>query len=113
MHELSLVLNIVEIASEQAQVHQAQQVESIELEIGALAGVEIDAFRFAWEAAVPNTILENSERIIHYIPARAKCPDCGLEYEAEHLCSACPQCGAYFGELYQGKELRVKALVVS
>jgi hydrogenase nickel incorporation protein HypA/HybF len=113
MHELSLVLSIVEIADEQARSHAAHQVESIELEIGTLAGVEMDALIFAWEAAVPGTILEHAERIIHHLPARARCMDCGSTYEVQQFFEACPSCGQYLSELLQGKELRVKSLVVS
>ncbi len=112
MHELSLVLNIVEMADEQAKEHKAHEVESIELEIGTLANVEMDAFLFAWEVAVPNTILEKTQRIIHRIQANAKCFDCGTEYEVEQLFEACPNCGEYLNELLQGRELRVKNLVV-
>ncbi|HMQ64629.1 MAG TPA: hydrogenase maturation nickel metallochaperone HypA [Flavilitoribacter sp.] len=112
MHELSLVLNIVEIADEQAKNHQAREVESIELEIGELAGVEMDAFLFAWDAAVRDTVLENAERIIRRIPGKARCAECGLEYETGQLFEACPACGEYLNELIQGRELRVRSLVV-
>lgn len=113
MHELSLVMSIVEIADEQAKQHSAKEIESIELEIGSLAGVEMDALLFAWDAAVPGTVLEKSERIIHHLPARARCMDCGHEYVVQQLFEACPSCGQYLSELLQGKELRVKSLVVS
>jgi len=112
MHELSLVMNIVEIADEQVKIHEAKEVENIELEIGTLAGVEMDAFLFAWDAAVPETVLGKAKRIIHRIPAKARCMDCGLEYEIGQLFEACPGCGEYLNELFQGKELRIKSLVV-
>ena len=39
MHELSIVLGIVDIANEEARRHHAQKIDSIELEIGTMAGV--------------------------------------------------------------------------
>jgi hydrogenase nickel incorporation protein HypA/HybF len=113
VHELSLVLSIVDIANEQLQLNNAREIESIDLEIGSLAGVEMDALLFAWDAAVPGTALEKSERIIHLLPALARCMDCGMEYEIAQLFEACPGCGQYRSELLQGKELRVKSLVVT
>lgn len=113
MHELSIVLNIVDIADEQSKSHAAKRIESIELEIGSLAGIEMDALLFAWDVAVPGTVLEKTERIIHQVPAIARCMDCGNKFEAHQLFEACPKCGEYLSELLQGKELRVKSLVVS
>jgi hydrogenase nickel incorporation protein HypA/HybF len=113
VHELSLVLSIVDIANEQLKLNNAREIESIDLEIGSLAGVEMDALLFAWDAAVPGTVLEKSERIIHRLPALARCMDCGKEYEIAQLFEVCPGCGQYRSELLQGKELRVKSLVVT
>lgn len=60
MHELSIVLSIVDIAEQQVALNDAQSVEEIELEIGQLAGVEWDALDFAWEAATKHTVLEKA-----------------------------------------------------
>ena len=113
MHELSLVKSIVDIADEQTKAHGAREVEKIELEIGTLAGVEMDAFLFAWDAAIPNTVLEKSTRIIHQIPAKARCIACGKEYHIDQLYEPCSFCGEYLNELIQGQELKVKSLTVS
>ena len=113
MHELSLVMNILEIAGEQMKAHHAHKLERIELEIGSLAGVEMDAFNFAWEAAVGGTDMAVTEKIIHQIPAKARCLECNLEYSIDHLFSPCPNCGEYLNELLQGKEMRIKSLTVN
>lgn len=113
MHELSIVLSIVEAAEEQARKHGASSVESISLEIGTLAGIEPDALAFAWEAGLPGTILANAERRIHYIQARARCLDCNHEFEIEQLYQACPRCGNYFTELLQGQELKIRSLTLT
>ncbi len=112
MHELSIVLSIVDAAREQALQHQASGIERIGLEIGTLAGIEPDALEFAWDAAVPNTLLEKAERHIDYIQARAKCMGCGHEFDVQQLFEPCPRCGEYFNELIQGKELRIRSLTL-
>ena len=113
MHELSIVLNVVDMAAEQTRIHNASRVDSIELEIGSLAGIEMDAFNFAWKAAIPNTVLEEAERIVHEIPAKAHCLLCDDDFETEQLWSICPNCGEFRNEIIQGRELRVKTLTVS
>ncbi len=113
MHELSVVLSIIEIADEQLKKSTARQIESIELEIGTLAGIEMEALLFAWDAAIPHTVLENTKRIIRQIPAVALCLDCGKKYQVEQIFEACPACKGYSNELVQGNELRVKSLMVS
>ena len=113
MHELSIVQSIVGIAEEQVRKAQANTVDSIELEIGTLAGVEWDALDFAWQAGVTNTVLANAERIVIRIPARASCSNCKNEFELPEWFAPCPNCGETFSNLLQGRELRVKSLVVS
>ena len=112
MHELSIALGIVRIAEEQVRLHRAKYVESIELEIGTLAGVEFDALDFAWPEAVRRTVLEHAERHLDIVPARARCTDCDCLFDAQSLFDACPECGTLWTELVQGRELRVKALTV-
>ena len=112
MHELSIVMSIVDSAREQVAKHGASRVESIGLEIGTLAGIEPDALEFAWEAAVPETVLAGAERHIHYVQARAKCTGCGQEFDIQQLFEPCPHCGEYFNDLVQGKELRIKTMTL-
>ncbi len=112
MHELSVALNIVEIAHEQVLAHNANSVDRIELDIGTLSGIEMDAFLFAWEEAVANSVLQKAERIIHQIDAKARCTNCELEYDVAELYQACPGCKEYLGEILQGQELKVKTLVL-
>ncbi|MBT8220408.1 MAG: hydrogenase maturation nickel metallochaperone HypA [Bacteroidia bacterium] len=113
MHELSIVQNILEIANNEVKKVNAHKVDQIDLQIGYLAGVEMDALLFAWNACVPETVLANAERIIHLVPAKAKCTNCKAEFETEDYFAQCPDCNEYLTELIQGKELKIKQLVVS
>ena len=47
MHELSIVMGIVDLATKQALANGAILIEEIELEIGCLSGIEMDSFEFA------------------------------------------------------------------
>lgn len=112
MHELSIVLSIIESAEEQVRKHGANQVESIDLAIGELAGIERLALDFAWEAAAPDTVLSHAQLNIIAIPARARCMDCGHEFPVQELYEACPKCGEYFTDIIQGKELKIQSMTL-
>ncbi len=113
MHELSVVMSIIDIAEKEALAANASIVEEIELDIGALSGIELDALEFAWQQAVKNTKLENAIKRINHIEAKAKCTNCDTGFTIEHFYDSCPVCGGHFFGILQGKELRVKSLIVS
>lgn len=113
MHELSIVKSIIDIAEQQARANDASTIDQIELEIGALSGIEMDALDFAWKEAVKHSMLADAERKINYIQGRARCMDCGTAFAIEQYYDACPVCGGHLLDILQGKELRVKSLLVS
>lgn len=113
MHELSIVMGIVDIAQEQVRRAEARQVDEIELDIGTFSGVEMAALRFAWSEGIRGSVLATAKPIINQIPGKARCMDCGHLFAVEQLYEACPKCGEYLTEIVQGKELKVKSLVVS
>lgn len=113
MHELSIVMGIIDIAEDVVRKNNAHKVERIELEIGTMAGVEMQALDFAWYEAVRNTVLAEAERDIIKIGARARCMDCDTEFPVTNQLEQCPICHGFLKTFIQGKELRVKALEVS
>ena len=112
MHELSIALGIVKIAEQEAVKNKASQILSIELEIGVLAGVELDSLNFVWPSAVKGTILENSKKEIITIDAVAVCVDCDTKFQLHNSYDACPKCASNLKIIEKGKELRVKSLIV-
>lgn len=112
MHELSIAIGIVKIAEDETAKVKESKVTKIELEIGQLAGIEIDALNFVWESAVKDSVLENAEKEITIIPGKAKCADCNTVFYLENIYDTCPKCNSNFKGILQGKELRVKALEV-
>jgi len=113
MHELSIAMGIVDIAKNEAVKHQISEIELIELEIGTLSGVEIESLNFAWPLAVNGTVLEHAEKKISIIKGKARCLDCGNDYDLKNIFDPCPQCKSHFKDIYHGKELRVKAIVIN
>jgi hydrogenase nickel incorporation protein HypA/HybF len=112
MHELSIAMSIVELAEEEARKANASVITKVEVEIGTMAGVEIDALLFAWDSAIQGTPAQNAPLEIHSIQAEAHCLECGEIFPAEHFFVECPQCKSFRYEIIKGKELRVCSLVV-
>ena len=112
MHELSIVMNIIDIAEENARKENASVITEIELDIGGQAGVVMESLQFAIESAKRGTMLEKAKWIFNEIPALARCASCNKEYEANDRLAPCPYCQSFFSEVLQGRELRVKALRV-
>jgi hydrogenase nickel incorporation protein HypA/HybF len=105
-------MSIVDTVEKEREKQQADTVESIELDIGMLSGVEMDAFYFAWDAGVSKTILEETKLKVNRPPARAKCSACGHTFTAGSSFDACPECGNPFCDVISGKELRIKRMTV-
>lgn len=113
MHELSIVMSIVDIAQQHAEKANAEIIEEIEMDIGCLSTIDMDAFEFAWQQAVKQTILEGAVKKINLIKGKGTCLDCKASFPLENLYDACPVCGQHLINILEGKELRVKSLVVS
>ena len=112
MHELSIVMGILKIAETETEKAGAKRVDLIELEIGTLAGIEIDALDFVWSGAVKDTVLENAERKIELIQGKGQCMECDHIFPLDNIYDPCPDCQNYLKGIIQGKELKVKALEV-
>jgi len=113
MHELSVVMSIIDIAREQAATAGATAIEEIEMDIGCLSTIEMNAFDFAWGQAVKETILAHTVRKINRIKGKASCLDCDAVFPLENVYDPCPVCGKHFIHVLEGKELRVKSLVIT
>jgi len=112
MHELSIAMNIVELAEEESQ-QRGVGVRAVHLKLGPLAGVVKRALLSAYEMACEQTVLEGSQLIIEDVPIQVYCPKC----EAPRTLTSiqrfiCPACESPVSEVLHGKELEVTALEI-
>ena len=111
MHELSIALSIVEVASEEAQRHNAARVSAVHLRLGALSGVVKDALLFSWDLACSDSPLAGCRLEIEEIPIEVWCPNCRQTRTIEgDLDLRCLACGGSSIEVRRGRELEVSAL---
>jgi hydrogenase nickel incorporation protein HypA/HybF len=112
MHEMSIAMNIIEIASSAARAEGARAIGCIELEIGTMAGIMLESLEFCFEAAAKGTLAEGAVLDITSIPAEGRCTVCNKISAVDSLAAQCPYCGAYLLGLLKGTELKIKAITV-
>jgi hydrogenase nickel incorporation protein HypA/HybF len=113
MHEMSICEGIVQVLEEQAGEQNYSRVDKVWLEIGPLAGIELEALRFCFEAVTNGTLAENAELEIVETKGLAWCMICSTTVEVGKLFDACPQCGSYQLQITGGNEMRIKELEVN
>jgi hydrogenase nickel incorporation protein HypA/HybF len=70
MHELSIALSMIEMASDEVVRHGGRRVTALHLKLGQLSGVAKEALTFSWEIACQGTALEGSQLIIEETQGR-------------------------------------------
>jgi len=110
VHEMSIAASILDIAEEQAQAAEARVINTVEIEVGSLAGIEVDSLRFCWSAARHGLAAE-AELVIREIEGRGFCLKCEREHPVDFHVALCPDCESGM-EIRQGRELRILALNV-
>ncbi|MGE5570399.1 MAG: hydrogenase maturation nickel metallochaperone HypA [Rhodospirillales bacterium] len=112
MHELSIAMNIVEIAEDEAK-ERGVEVSAVYLKLGPLSGVVKDALISAYEMAACGTSLEGSRLVVEEVPVVVFCPRCGENRSPRSLqWLCCPECDTPAPEVVQGSELQITALEV-
>lgn len=101
---------LLRVVAAEAQGHPGARVAAVVLEVGRLAGVEVEALRFAFEALREGTAAEGAVLDIEEPPGLGWCGACARTWPIEARWEVCPACGAAPLALTGGRELRVKAL---
>lgn len=112
MHEMSLAESMLQIVEDSATTQGFTQVRTIWVEVGSMAGVEVSALQFCFEAVARNTIAQDARLEIIAIAASGYCPQCQHSSPVQSLFDPCPRCGGYTLQLTSGTELRIKELDV-
>lgn len=112
MHELSLAQSLVEQLEEVVAADGAGRVVSVSVEIGALSGVERDAFEFAFPIAAEGTVLAAARLDVIEVPVTIVCRACGAQSHPEPPVLLCEQCQGVDYDLIGGRDFLIKSLEV-
>jgi hydrogenase nickel incorporation protein HypA/HybF len=112
MHEMSICEGILQVMEEQARVQNFTRVKGVWLEIGPLAGVELEALRFGFDVVTRDSLAEGAALEIIEMPGQAWCLQCAKTVPVIQRFDACPECGSYQLQVTGGDEMRIKELEV-
>ena len=110
MHEASIAIELVRLASEQALLNNATRVLSVGIRVGELSSVIPEALEFAWNDSTLGTICENSKLEIERVKAIAVCPNHGKVTLELQKGLRCPICNTPTPQILQGEELELDTL---
>jgi len=107
MHELSLAGGILRVLEQTRERDPFERIIQLRLEVGVLAGVEIESLRFALSSIAANSILAGASIEIDQPPGVAWCLPCSQSVPITSRLDACPHCGGYQLQPTGGTEMRV------
>jgi hydrogenase nickel incorporation protein HypA/HybF len=110
VHEVSIMMSILDIALDVAKQNKAKKITKITVEIGERSGVVKDALEFAFETVTKGTIAGQSTINIITIPYKGECIGCGHIIVGDNF-QVCGKCGN-LGKMISGNELRIKSIEV-
>lgn len=112
MHEMSLAESMLQIIEDNARNNGYARVKTVWLEIGQLAGVEIEAMKFCFDAVTHNSLAAGARLEIITPEGEGHCPGCNKTVKLAERYDPCPECGTCPVEVTRGTELRIRELEV-
>jgi hydrogenase nickel incorporation protein HypA/HybF len=112
MHEMSLADGVLQVIEDSAKANGFTRVKTVWLEIGALAGVEVEAMRFCFDAVVKDSIADGTRLEIIETQGHGWCMACAKTVPISQRFDPCPECNGYQVQPTGGLELKVRELEV-
>ena len=113
MHELGIVMQVVDEVEKVAQDNQVSKVISLTLEVGEVSSIVPDLFRDCFEWAKKRTEhLKECELDLIVLEAVTYCQSCGATYSTTKYGKTCPHCSSTNTYLITGQEVTIKEIKV-
>lgn len=111
MHEMGIVLNVVDSASHLAKKFQVPRLGYVKIEVGELSGAFPRYLMELWPHGTQNTICEGAQLLVEEVKAVVSCSTCKQEYTImEHLVNnfaVCPYCQGERYTVLKGKDITI------
>lgn len=111
MHELGVVIQIVETVERIAKRNGLTKIQALVLQIGELSSTIPRYVEACYPAAVEGTILEDTELKIEIMPGNAICKKCNKVFSLIANKNKCPKCESSDWEILCGRECIIKEIV--
>ena len=105
---MSIAESVLGIVAEAARRGGLARVNTVRLEIGALAAVETASLRFCFDSVTRGSLAEGAELVIDELPGAAWCFGCNESVAVASRADLCPGCGGARLQVTGGTEMRVK-----
>lgn len=112
MHELSLATAMMEQLEEVLRRELADVVVSVEVELGAMSGVDAEAFEFAFPMAAEGGPVEGARLVLIEVPLQVRCAACKQDGSPPPPMLHCVHCGNPAVQVTAGRDFLIKSLEV-
>ncbi|SHL37907.1 hydrogenase nickel incorporation protein HypA/HybF [Anaerocolumna jejuensis DSM 15929] len=113
MHELNVMLQVVDEVEQIASANQIPKVSAIVLDVGELCSIipsfMIDYFPLMIE---DKPMFEDCKLIIERSEGIGKCKTCGADYNVVQNGGFCPVCHEYEKEVLSGRDFLIKEIQI-
>ncbi len=109
MHELGIVMNVLEQVDALAAEYKAEKITKVTMEVGEVSTIVPDLFTDAFNWAKKKTdYLTDAALEMIIIEGRTYCRNCGETYRTTEHGKTCPHCGSGDTYLVTGDQVVIK-----
>ncbi len=112
MHEMGIANSILAGVAAEMRRRPGSRATKVGVRIGAMAGVDPDALKFAFEALTLDTPLQTLQLDVEYRARRHRCSQCARVFDVHDFELECPGCGSLHSQCISGDELEFAYLEV-
>ncbi|MBT3581780.1 hydrogenase maturation nickel metallochaperone HypA [bacterium] len=110
MHELSIIMEILKIAEQNAQQNNLKKIKKIKLKVGKLRHLVPDIMTVAFQTARQDTLADQAKLEIEEIPIKMVCQNCQKKFMVEDHVYFCPKCQQGSLQIVTGKEIILESI---
>ena len=111
MHELGLVVYVIDEIEQLAKENNLTQVASVTLEVGEVSSIVPEFITECWEISCKKSeLLKDAEIKIEMLPAVTICNACNKTYPTLEFAKICPHCKSDYTQLLRGNEFNIKEI---
>lgn len=113
MHELGIVVRVIEQVEKVAEENKVEKVTKLTVEVGEVSSVVPDLFTDCFEWSKKKTkYLQDAQLELVVLEALSYCQDCEQTYKTTAYAKQCPHCGSTNTYLVTGNEINIKDIEV-
>ena len=109
MHELGIVVNVLDQVDKIAEEYRAEKVLKVTMEVGEVSTIVPELFKDAFDWAKKRTLFSpEAELEMILIEGRTYCQSCKETYRTTEFGKKCPNCNSYETYLLTGDQVVIK-----